>query len=66
MWKQHEKEKYSDQERDRESKKRHKSRRSSKSRLYSDTMDGERATKSSKTGPWAKKLLEYEEQDPDR
>jgi len=66
MWKQHEKEKYSDQERDRESKRQHRSRKSSKSRLYSDTIDDERTTKSSKSGPWTKKLLEYEEQDSDR
>ena len=66
MWKQHEKEKYSDQERDRESKRQHKSRKSSKSRLYSDTIDDERTAKSSKSGPWTKKLLEYEEQDSNR
>ena len=66
MWKQHEKQKYSDKEYEKESERKHKSRKVYKTRLYSDSVDDVITTKSTKAGPWTRKLMEYEEKDPDR
>ena len=66
MWKQHEKQKHSEREYERESERRHKSRNVYKKRLYSDSIDEDVMPKSTKAGPWTKKLMEYEEKDPVR
>ena len=71
MWKQHGKQRNTDDDDDvdddeRESRRRHGTRRGYEKRLYSDNMDDVKVTKSTKAGPWTRKLMEYEEKDPDR
>ena len=67
MWKQHEKQRYSDDDDDeRNSRRKHRSRKGYETKMYSDDIDGGKVKKSTKAGPWTKKLMEYEEKDPDR